>query len=724
MNRLNHILLIVLLPLFLHSQHPWYRISTLPQENTLCGLKKIPGANKIIAVGSGSTVMISSDFGDNWELILNPGGLDNEAELREVEFINPYIGYIVGLKGIILKTIDGGYHWELVRYTGGQWDEFTDVSLSVTNNAFAVGEDDLIIRTFDGGVTWDTLYTQAGFTFTDIDFLNSDTGYIFGGSGEKYIKTINGGLNWVIRSLSLQFSNTTIYKACFPNPQLGFISCVTSTSYEEKCRFFRTSDGGESWGEVYTFWSLYPFGMDYMNDTIIMVSGCSVDYSNSVFTSHDRGNTWLQTYLPGFMPWGGFAIVCDTIDRALVVGRLGDIDRTTDNGLTWQAIDDRFFCGDITDVHFINDEKGFLTAEIWGGGTPACGLYKTIDGGDTWTGCFSPDLFSIAVVHFCDDNNGWIATDCVWDLWLYRTTDGGVSWSVLETTINNEDNIPNCIKFQDEDFGYLATDEHIYQTTDGGYNWVIRKNGYFTDIELKHWPVCFAAGWSGLHRSGDAGTNWQYIDIPNGILLNDIFFLNYYTGFLCGNSNRIFRTRDGGISWEQLTVTTPHPIDFYEVCFTNLTTGFAVGDGSYETMVYTQDGGDTWEVMPSISTSALHHIRFNDLNTGLIFGEKGLILKTESGGITGNEDKSLSQELQLTIFPNPSGDILKIAVPDGIKQDIFLKIYDLSGSIVLSKNYSRTLDILTMDISQLSKGIYIVTLFNEDQSWSTKILKF
>jgi photosystem II stability/assembly factor-like uncharacterized protein len=723
MNYIKYFLFILLLPLFVHSQQPWYRITTLPQENTLLAIKKIPGTNKIIAVGSGSTVMISSDFGDNWEITINPGGLNNEAELTEVEFLNPYIGYIVGLKGIILKTNESGYHWELVRYTGGLWDEFTDVSMSNFNNAFAVGEDDLIIRTFDGGVTWDTLYTQAGFKFMDIDFLNSDTGYIIGSSGEKYMKTNDGGLNWEICSLSLQLTNTTIYQACFPSPQLGFISCITSSSSDDGCKFFRTTDGGESWAEVYSFWSLFPYGMDYMNDSIIMVSGCSVDYSSSVFTSHDQGNTWLQTYLPSTLPWGGFAIVCDTIDRALVVGQMGKLDRTTDNGLTWQAIDDRFFCGDITDVHLINEEKGFLTAGIMGG-MSACGLYKTIDGGDTWTICLYFMGSSTAKVHFYDDNNGWIATDFGWDPWLYRTTDGGATWSEFETTIIDEYDVPTCIKFQDEDNGFLATDEHIYQTTDGGYSWEIREDGNFTDIEIKHWPVCFAVGWGGLYRSDDGGTTWENIDVPNALLLNDIYFLNDNTGFLCGYSNRIFCTHDGGISWEQLTVTTPHPIEFYEVCFTDQSTGFAVGDGEYETMVYTQDGGDTWEVMPSISTSALNHICFTDLNTGLIFGEKGLILKTDNGGIPGMDNKSPSQGLQLTAFPNPSGDILKIIIPEGIKQDIFLKIYDLSGSIVLSKKFSSSSDILTIDISQLFKGIYFVTLFNEGQSWSAKILKF
>jgi photosystem II stability/assembly factor-like uncharacterized protein len=663
--------------------------------------------------------MITSDFGDTWDLILNPAGLDNNADLRAMEFINPNIGYIAGLKGIILKTIDGGYHWELVHYTGSISDEFTDVSLSDPDNAYVIGKNDWIIRTYDGGATWDTLFTQAGFTFTDIDFLNPDTGYIFGGSGEKYLKTTNGGYTWLMHELSLQLPNTTCYDVCFPNPQLGFISCVTVNPYEYYCKFFRTMDGGATWTEVYYNWSFTPSDIGFMNDSIIMVSGYSIDLSNSVASTRDRGNTWTQSYLSGRLQ----AIVCDTIEKALVVGLYGDIFKTTDNGLSWQVISTRYVNGDITNVLFIDENKGFLIADLLGGEVPGCALYGTLNGGDSWSYCFSPPGIH-GVVLFYDENNGFTATNFPWDHWLYKTTDGGTSWSGVEPTNNPDFEFANCLRFHDENFGFLATDEFLFQTTDGGLTWTARVGDYFTDIELNHWPVCFATGTGGLYRSGDGGTTWQLVNIPNGTWLNDMFFLNYYNVYLCGNGNKILRSDDGGMTWEQLQVTTPHYINFKSIYFKDLSTGFAVGEGPYETMVYTQDGGDTWEVMLSISTSALTKITFLNQNTGLIFGKNGLILKTENGGITGTENWTALLNRQLTLFPNPSCNKLTIILPGEMKQDFILEIHNNAGSMILSKRFHGRTGTLNVDISSLKNGVYIVNLSISNRSYAAKFIKF
>ena len=60
-----------------------------------------------------------------------------------------------------------------------------------------------IRRTTDGGSNWDSLSTGSGGPLRDIQFLNSQTGWVVGDGG--YIrKSTDGGNNWFF-----QFFGTT-----------------------------------------------------------------------------------------------------------------------------------------------------------------------------------------------------------------------------------------------------------------------------------------------------------------------------------------------------------------------------------------------------------------------------------------------------------------------------------------------------------------------------------
>ena len=69
------------------------------------------------------------------------------------------------------------------------------------------------------------------------------------------------------------------------------------------------------------------------------------------------------------------------------------------------------------------------------------------------------------------------------------------------------------------------------------------------------------------------------------------------------------------------------------------------------------------------------------------------------------------------IYPNPTNNTIHInAIQFPIKN---IKIYDLSGKLLKSKNYNSEINIKT-NISNISNGIYILKLNNE---FITKIIK-
>ena len=707
-------LIIFFIPLFLTAQYPWDRVTPLPQEHNLFSVKKIPGSGKIIAVGSGTTVMISPDFGDTWEFILNPSGLPNNTHLREVEFIDQNIGYIVGLKGIILKTSNGGYDWDLVHYTGEDNDEFRDVCLSDTNNAFAIGIGDLIIRTFDGGVTWDTLDTEAGFTFFDIDFLNSDTGFIVGSSGFEYLRTIDGGYNWEILPLGIEQSGVTCYEICFPSSSLGII---TTTTDNNNGKFFRSTDGGDTWEEVFWFWNLWPHGLDYLDDNIIIASGFSIDGSLLAICSYDSGETWTLNFLPWEGSHGARAVCCDKNSSAIIVGSRGQIHRTDNYGVDWELISTHMLYGSVTDVDFVNKNTGFLlTYDAFG--VPSTSAYKTTNGGNTWLAITSP-FAPPNVISFIDEQTGYLA-HYNWEDWFLKTTNGGSSWVVIGNNLNMYDEYDiYCLRFHDNLMGILSLESGIYQTLTGGQEWTQKQYGEFEDLAIENWPVCFAAGWSRVYRSNDGGSTWNKIESLNSYRFYDIFVLNNDTIFLAGYDKAIVRSKDGGNTWEQLPVNTPHDITFKSIAFSTPELGIAVGAGNYETMVYTDDGGDSWHPYPSITTSTITHIEYLDELTGLMFGGS-VILKTEDGGITWTNNTTDKQQLE--IYPNPFQETISILIHDNTSTDITLEIYSINGQRV----FRKTVDINSLrniKVGFLPSGIYLIQVTINGINYVAKAVK-
>jgi photosystem II stability/assembly factor-like uncharacterized protein len=65
-----------------------------------------------------------------------------------------------------------------------------------------------------------------------------------------------------------------------------------------------------------------------------------------------------------------------------------------------------------------------------------------------------------------------------------------------------------------------------------------------------------------------------------------------------------------------------------------LDTNTAVAVGASGLILRTIDGGDTWTVQPSSTTTNLYSVAFSDFKTGLAVGYGGTLLRTADGGVT------------------------------------------------------------------------------------------
>lgn len=84
-----------------------------------------------------------------------------------------------------------------------------------------------------------------------------------------------------------------------------------------------------------------------------------------------------------------------------------------------------------------------------------------------------------------------------------------------------------------------------------------------------------------------------------------------------------------------------------------------------------------------------------------------------------------SDDIKVSIYPNPTKDYITIIFGETILEDLSISISDVLGrSDYLIKNTSDNLNgEHTIDLSSLSKGLYIITLKNKDFSKNYKIVK-
>jgi len=218
---------------------------------------------------------------------------------------------------------------------------------------------------------------------------------------------------------------------------------------------------------------------------------------------------------------------------------------------------------------------------------------------------------------------GWA---CGFGGYVVRTTDGGMTWE--GTTIPNADQLESII-FVNERVGYCSGTNNgnpnlggIYKSTDGGRSWreitpVILLNGtmqrapvwgcYFLDERV---GMVVGGGCGDIpqlfFRTTDGGASWSVFvayERETGlshVLMYDAEGLSY-----ASSSGRLWRSFDGGRSWQMFAVTGPaiwqenlaHRGNTFLVATAgNSCTG---GTGTIGDIRWSYDGGQTWSRYPT-----------------------------------------------------------------------------------------------------------------------------
>lgn len=86
-----------------------------------------------------------------------------------------------------------------------------------------------------------------------------------------------------------------------------------------------------------------------------------------------------------------------------------------------------------------------------------------------------------------------------------------------------------------------------------------------------------------------------------------------------------------------------------------------------------------------------------------------------------NELSKQNYSFNFELFPNPANQqFVSIRLPLTIESDVFIKVFDLSGSLVYSSFFES--NNFLMDISSLNNGLYFIEISNQENVKAIKKL--
>lgn len=347
----------------------------------------------------------------------SPGGSANMAQrfsvLSSLHMVDAQTGWAVTEKGRIVRTTDGGVHWQDLtpKYPpplalSAQQRAAADF-LTSSNAWVAVSDADaattMLLRTVDGGQTWQNTHIPTA-TVTQITFITSQLGWMLAkfpvaASAEtvEIYRTTDGGKSWVKVSMVLAASTDTPPPGHLPfggtKTGLGFLNTTTgwatgSFPVNGYTFLYTTHDGGGTWDpqtlplsaqEASSHLSINPPRFFSASDGLLPVSFDSESGSNlDVYVTHDGGTTWQGTVpVPALASVSAFP----DVDH----GWASDgtrLYRTRDAGQHWTKLAPGVHLQHISSIDFVSSDIGWASGST---ATNSPAFFKTVDGGDTWT---------------------------------------------------------------------------------------------------------------------------------------------------------------------------------------------------------------------------------------------------------------------------------------------------------------------------------------------------
>jgi len=260
-------------------------------------------------------------------------------------------------------------------------------------------------------------------------------------------------------------------------------------------------------------------------------------------------------------------------------GYNGKTIRTTDGGVSWigSTISNGLM---LESIHFLSATIGYTSGPN--------GVFKSIDGGATWTN-ISNGLSGMWGLYFLSEDYGIvIGGGCDTNQQFNITTNGGTTWTTSQYSVPNT-GLTDAILLSDG-VGFASSSGRIWKSIDSGRTWNIASStgdvGWQEEITFVEGSMavptagdnCTGGTNGSLRFSIDSGITWRSFNVSYNMF--GTFVLDSVTAWGCGLGGAIYQTTNAGISWE-LKNCGIGIADLDDVFFIDENNGWVVGNGVF-----------------------------------------------------------------------------------------------------------------------------------------------
>jgi len=246
---------------------------------------------------------------------------------------------------------------------------------------------------------------------------------------------------------------------------------------------------------------------------------------------------------------------------------------------------------------------------------------------------------------------------------VWKTTDGGQTWTPLTDNQpsleimslaldpTNPDIVYAGTGFSDAFFANMGAG--ILKSSDGGNTWTQLPGPLPTGsgLEAAIWSLAVSpsdgnillavgqsASGTAVYRSGDGGNTWNQVLAPSTALGTQVMFdpSNGSTAYACLDT--VYESTDGGNTWTAASGTgsnvlpsgTSLALGMAPSSPTTLYAGNCPSSGTF--MYKTVDGGQNWTPLPSIATGCAWMVRVDPANPNVVVSGSAGVAESVDGG--------------------------------------------------------------------------------------------
>lgn len=272
-------------------------------------------------------------------------------------------------------------------------------------------------------------------------------------------------------------------------------------------------------------------------------------------------------------------------------------------------------------------------------------------------------------------NNG----DAIAGLGIFRSIDGGDTWDLLPSTLNNNFRYTQDIFIHPSGKMYAATRNGVYESLDQGVSWARSHFQNSTFYDIVHDPVnelIYASYTTGILKSADNGENWTRISgsttgFPNFLTRVELAISQsnpewlYIIGSDDGGASSVYVSTNSGESWIQKA----RPNNSNGTEFTNgqawydldiavdpFDPNHVIAGGVI--IMRSTNGGSNWERFANNMHVDQHFVLFDPDRANVVyFGNDGGVYRSENGSAAQvqnrNNGYNITQFYACAIHPEP-----------------------------------------------------------------------